>query len=323
MTTLSIAELVRDPRAQMRAGLDEDRVAEYAERLDELPPVKAVYDGASYFLWDGFHTTAAHERAGRGEVRAEVQPGDLRMAILLACGANAAHGLPRTNEDKRRAVKTMLEDEEWRGWTDNAIAKACGVSNHFVAKMKATWNVPSQDLRRGLDGRTINTGAIGQRQARLNEADAPKREEADGVAEEPPAPPRAAAPSPRVVRDAEQPPPDDVPAIEREAAAPPPRTQAEIDAARAALRAREAPFAPALFAEDADEDLPHVETPPAAAALAIVAAPPPPAEIEIVGGGELGDDLNRVAKGMRAVARKHPFRRAQIVEFFSAVLKEI
>lgn len=50
----------------------------------------------------------------------------------LAC----AHGLRRSNEDKRRAVMTLLNDAEWVTWSDNAIAKACNVSPHTVADAK-------------------------------------------------------------------------------------------------------------------------------------------------------------------------------------------
>lgn len=39
-----------------------------------------------------------------------------REAILFIVGANASHGLRRTNADKRRTVERLLADEEWRGW---------------------------------------------------------------------------------------------------------------------------------------------------------------------------------------------------------------
>ena len=37
--------------------------------------------------------------------------GGLRDAILFSVGANAAHGLRRTNADKRRTVLLLWEDE--------------------------------------------------------------------------------------------------------------------------------------------------------------------------------------------------------------------
>jgi hypothetical protein len=44
--------------------------------------------------------------------------------------------LRRTNADKRKAVKTLLEDEEWSKWSDREIARQCEVSHPFVSKMK-------------------------------------------------------------------------------------------------------------------------------------------------------------------------------------------
>jgi hypothetical protein len=48
----------------------------------------------------------------------------------------AAHGLRRTNEDKRRAVLTLLRDEEWSKKSQRWIAERCGVSHQFVANMQ-------------------------------------------------------------------------------------------------------------------------------------------------------------------------------------------
>jgi hypothetical protein len=73
----------------------------------------------------------------------------LRDAVLFSCGANAAHGVPRTNEDKRRAVMKLLQDAEWSGWVDLEIARRAHVSNHFVRKLRddiapVTRNIPSE-----------------------------------------------------------------------------------------------------------------------------------------------------------------------------------
>jgi hypothetical protein len=65
-----------------------------------------------------------------------VRTGSRRAAMLFSVGANAAHGMRRTNADKRRAVETLLADAEWAAWSDNQIAKACGVSDHFVGALQ-------------------------------------------------------------------------------------------------------------------------------------------------------------------------------------------
>lgn len=33
---------------------------------------------------------------------------------------------------------TLLEDEEWSGWSDREIADRCGVSNKFVSNLRNT-----------------------------------------------------------------------------------------------------------------------------------------------------------------------------------------
>jgi hypothetical protein len=66
-----------------------------------------------------------------------VHEGGRRDAILFAVGANATHGLRRTNADKRRAVLTLLHDPEWRQWSDSEIAHKCRVSRPLVAEMRA------------------------------------------------------------------------------------------------------------------------------------------------------------------------------------------
>lgn len=59
-----------------------------------------------------------------------------RDAILHSVSANARHGLPRTVADKRRAVKLLLGDPEWRRWSDTEIARRAGVGKSFVGKMR-------------------------------------------------------------------------------------------------------------------------------------------------------------------------------------------
>ena len=68
---------------------------------------------SSYWLADGFHRYHAHKQAGLDDIRVDLRQGNLREAILYSVGANAHHGLRRSNEDKRRAVLRLLEDPEW------------------------------------------------------------------------------------------------------------------------------------------------------------------------------------------------------------------
>jgi len=177
-----------DGGTQARGAIDaawvDELAAVVADGAGALDPVVVFYDGAAYWLADGFHRVAAYAKAGRAIIRAEVNQGTRRDAVLYACGANAKHGLRRTNADKRRAVETLLRDEKWSLWSDNEIAKRCGVSHPFVGKVRAetsTCNGYKSDdataVRTGADGRAINTANIGKR----------------APAADPPAPPPAPA----------------------------------------------------------------------------------------------------------------------------------
>lgn len=129
-----------DGGTQPRTEIDEAVVAEYAEAMRAgaiLPPVILFFDGVAFWLADGFHRYHAAVQAGLGALHGEVRTGTRRDAVLYSVGANASHGLRRTNADKRRAVTMLLQDDEWVQWSDSAIARQCGVSQPFVASVRA------------------------------------------------------------------------------------------------------------------------------------------------------------------------------------------
>lgn len=136
---LDITKINVEGGTQIRAAVHENTVAEYSELMKtgvELPPVEVFFDGMVYWLADGFHRVAAALDAGLDTILANVRTGKKRDAILFACGANASHGLKRTNADKRNAVETLLNDSEWVKWSDNRIAEAVAVSQEFVRQVR-------------------------------------------------------------------------------------------------------------------------------------------------------------------------------------------
>jgi hypothetical protein len=134
-----------DPTIQQRATMDADTVAAYAElMLDgvELPPVVAFEDPENphdgCWLADGFHREAAARTADLAEILTDLRKGTRRDALAFSLSANGAHGLHRSNADKRKAVTTALADAEWSTWSDREIAKLCGVSHPSVAAVRAS-----------------------------------------------------------------------------------------------------------------------------------------------------------------------------------------
>lgn len=148
---LTLNQIRTDGGTQARAGLNEDTVAEYLQAMKELavfPPLIIFYDGQDYWLADGFHRLEALKRWGvhrPGRHLLDIRQGTQRDAVLFACGANATHGLKRSNEDKRRAVARLLQDEEWATWADREIARRCNVSAPFVGQMRAELGVVMEE----------------------------------------------------------------------------------------------------------------------------------------------------------------------------------
>jgi hypothetical protein len=137
---IPLHDVVNDGSAQMRvAGIDPATVAEYAEAMLNgavFPAIIVYFDGKAYWPGDGFHRIEAAKSSGIDTILAEVRRGTSRDAIVLAAGANAAHGLRRTAADKRRSVETLLKDKEWRRWSDREIGKACAVDHKTVGKIR-------------------------------------------------------------------------------------------------------------------------------------------------------------------------------------------
>ncbi len=131
--------LSRDEGVLARTALDHETVESYAALMAdgvEFPALTVFDDGEKLRLADGFHRAEAAVRAGLGDFACDVRRGTRRDAILHSIDANARHGLPRTDADKRRAVETLLRDHEWGRWSDREIARLAGVSKSLVGKLR-------------------------------------------------------------------------------------------------------------------------------------------------------------------------------------------
>ena len=86
----------------MRVEMNEQTIADYAEEMAGgavFPPVIVYHDAEVYWLADGFHRVEAARKLGRESIDAEIREGTDRDAILNGIGANARHGLRRTQTD--------------------------------------------------------------------------------------------------------------------------------------------------------------------------------------------------------------------------------
>lgn len=143
-----------DSATQLRAEINTETVNEYAERMadgDKFPPVDLFEVGDRYLIGDGWHRLLAYQKNEQVTIEAEIHTGGRSAAIRFALGANAKHGMARTNADKRKAVETALK--EFPNLSNREIARICGVSHHTVSKVRDVGELPTSATRTDSLGR--------------------------------------------------------------------------------------------------------------------------------------------------------------------------
>lgn len=171
-----------DGGTQARVKCPEHRVVEYVDALGEgavFPPVVLFFDGVDHWMADGFTRFFAHKRSERAEILAEVREGTRRDALQYALSANATHGEPRTNEDKRKAVTLAMADREWAGLTDQQLADLCRVSRGLVniVRREVAGKPPSPSRAKEPDSRPSRPSTPAPSASPRQEQDEPPAEE--------------------------------------------------------------------------------------------------------------------------------------------------
>lgn len=171
-TELDLSLIRLDGGTQLRAETDATVVEKYADAMrkgDLFPDIRVYDDGLHKWLAGGFHRFQARQAAQFSTIGADLREGTLRDAILFAVGENEEHGLPRTNEDKRRAVTKLLEDKIWRAKPDTWLAEQAKVTSRMVGLLRAALYPPPslngsmiRDVRRGGTSYPMNVQNIGR-----------------------------------------------------------------------------------------------------------------------------------------------------------------
>jgi hypothetical protein len=125
-----------------------------------LPECVVFHDGEHYFLADGHHRYQAASEAGCAEIPCEVRQGDKTAALWFAIGANAEHGLRRTNEDKRRAVLMAYQLDS--SLSDRELARRARVGHSMASYVLA-------DLRKSAPLSNLDSGS--EQSVSLSESD--------------------------------------------------------------------------------------------------------------------------------------------------------
>ena len=136
--------LVLDSRLQCRQEVPQAILDEYREAWKnqvKFPPIKVFQVADEFLVVDGFCRVMAATAASKSRVPCEVHQGAFSDALRAACGANASHGLRRTNADKKRAATIAIQN--FPDLSSREIAEVCGVSHAYIQSMRKV--EPSKD----------------------------------------------------------------------------------------------------------------------------------------------------------------------------------
>lgn len=133
---IKIDEIIIREDLYPRKKIDEQKVEEYSENLDELPPI--VINQAKILI-DGKHRILAHKLAGKTEIEYIIEEtkseSDLR---LRAIELNAKHGLQLSYNDKKRIAvditKNSLDEGEDVVEVGKRLAKVLSIANDTYNK---------------------------------------------------------------------------------------------------------------------------------------------------------------------------------------------
>lgn len=195
--TIEMSAIRTDGETQPRTAINPAIVQEYAEAMEsgaKLPPVTVMFDGATFWLIDGFHRFYACRRCNRTEIEAEVLNGELAEARWLSLAANKTHGLRRTPPDIEKAVSRAFKLRP--DLSDRGIAEHVGISPSTVARYRGLIERPTAGVQ--MDTSPVRVGRDGKRYA----ARSPKRRgrtRTGGIAQDAHQPVRTGNPLPPMI----------------------------------------------------------------------------------------------------------------------------
>jgi ParB-like chromosome segregation protein Spo0J len=146
LKTVMLSDLTLDPGIQVRVKCDDDAVARYMESYrnnEPVPPVSALFDGKTYWVFDGFHRVHAARAADKVTLEVNADPGDRTAALEAALRSNMEpRGVPLRREDHTRRIDLLLGLHP--DHSDRWIADQLAVSHTTVAVRRAKLEVGGQ-----------------------------------------------------------------------------------------------------------------------------------------------------------------------------------
>jgi hypothetical protein len=171
---LEIEQIRTDGNTQHRCVIDGSLVRQYAELLargTQLPPVSVWYDGADYWLSDGFHRLAAAQQLNWRTIGASIRNGSLNDAQWDSYRANSDHGLRRTRRELEAVVMRAIKHPRAAQLSNVEIAKHLNMPEATLRRWRKRLSSSSDEdstrvVRRGTSTYAIDTARIGRTRRR-------------------------------------------------------------------------------------------------------------------------------------------------------------
>lgn len=181
-----IDDIIPDESYCVRASIDEETVAEYAEAMSEgavFPPIELYDVGGKIVIVDGWHRYMAAVKCGFVDIQATTRKGTPDEALSSALGCNHKHGLKLSSADKRKYVEIAIT--QWPDLSLRKVADRCGVSHQFVADIRNESKPPKikASPSSGID-RTPRGGDPDREDAEKDDAESADSDRADSRAAE-------------------------------------------------------------------------------------------------------------------------------------------
>jgi hypothetical protein len=153
---IRLSDVVVDPGLQIRVELNEDRISDFVEILDRLPPMRLVRVEREDILADGFHRYLACERSRKDVIKVLVASGTYKDALLVAIQSNSNGSLPLSRADKRKAVGQMLAyyPERANSWIAEEVGSSMQTVDSIRNDMEESGTIPKYEEFQKRDGKT-------------------------------------------------------------------------------------------------------------------------------------------------------------------------
>jgi len=134
MPLIKISDITLLPELTVREKYDADLAAQYAECLDQLPPI-TVYDiDGKLCLVDGRHRMEARKQRGQEMIEANVLQGTLAEALEDAITSNIKHGKPLTIDERKTSCRKLIKAYPDR--SHRWIGRSCAINDKTVANIR-------------------------------------------------------------------------------------------------------------------------------------------------------------------------------------------